>query len=377
MSSAALPPQPHTVLVVDDQDLIRRLLRRHLEEQGYRVLLAGNGAEALQRVHSEPVDVVLLDVVMRGLDGYEVCRQLKGDPRTMFIPVVMVTILSDREARIRAIESGADEFLSKPVYREELLARVRSLIRWQEARRELDAAREAQIRRVFSRYLCPKVVEDILASPESELRALLDATRRTDAVVLFTDLRGFTALSEHIPAGEMVEVLNEYFAEMTRAAHAREGTIFNMSGDSLLVAFGVPFEQADAADRALDAAVEMQRVFRRLSSALQARYGEALGLGIGINSGEVVVGNVGSEHYMNYTVIGDTVNVAARLQGMAAAGEILLAESAVDALSGRRPDLCEAVPRPVRLKGRSGTIRIFRCRAPLSGGDASASERRP
>lgn len=352
-----------TILVVDDQAVIRRLLSRHLEAQGYRVVSADSGEQALQVIEQVDIDVVLLDVVMRGLDGYDVCRHLKSDARTMFIPVVMVTMLSDREARIRAIEAGADEFLSKPVYQEELIARVRSLLRLREARRELEQSREDRLRSVFSRYLCPKVVGDILASPEMRARALLDEIQRSEALVLFTDLRGFTSMSEHIPADDVVSVLNEYFSAMTRAAHAHEGTIFNMSGDSLLVAFGVPFAQADAADRAMDAALDMQREFRRVSAELELRYGLALGLGIGINRGEVVLGHVGSESYMNYTVIGDAVNIAARLQGLADAGEILITESAVENLTGGRADLCHAVPRSVSLKGRSKTISVYSCRA--------------
>lgn len=351
-----------TILVVDDQAVIRRLLSRHLEAQGYRVVFATSGDRALEVVKEVDVDVILLDVVMRGINGYEVCRQLKSDASTMFIPVVMVTVLSDREARIRAIDAGADEFLSKPVYQEELIARVRSLLRLREARRELEQSREDRLRSVFSRYLCPKVVDDILASPQMRARALLDETQRSEALVLFTDLRGFTSASEHIPADDIVGVLNDYFSAMTRAAHAQEGTIFNMSGDSLLVAFGVPFAQADAADRAIDAALDMQREFRRVAVGLEVRYGLSLGLGIGINRGEVVLGHIGSESYMNYTIIGDAVNVAARLQGIADAGEILITDSAVRHLTGGRTALCQSAPRRVRLKGRSQAISVYSCR---------------
>lgn len=363
MSAPVVEPwQPATILVVDDQDMIRRLLRRHLDAQGYRVLLATNGDQALELVRQEEPDVILLDVVMQGIDGYAVCRQLKSDASTMFIPVVMVTVLSDRAARVRAIEAGADEFLSKPVYKEELIARVRSLLRLRKARRELEQARDDCLRSVFSRYLCPKVVDDILAAPQNTVRAMLEQTTRGTALVLFTDLRGFTSMSEHIPADDIVAVLNEYFSAMTRVAHAHEGTIFNMSGDSLLVAFGVPFEQPDAPDRALDAALDMQREFCRVATRLEQQYGLRLGLGIGINRGEVVLGNVGSETYMNYTVIGDAVNVAARLQGIAEAGEIIIAESAVRGLTGARVALCGSA-RAVELKGRSQPIRVFVCRA--------------
>lgn len=360
-SDSGSPPAPHTILVVDDQSVTRLLLSRPLEVAGYRVLQAESGPQALEMLAREPIDLVLLDVVMKGMDGYEVCRRIKADARTMFIPVVIVTVLQERTDRVRAIEAGADEFLSKPIYQEELFARVRSLLRLIDVRRELDQAREAQIRAVFKRYMSPKVVDDILSSPASPLRTMLEQTQRREAVVLFTDLRGFTALSEQLPAQDIVHVLNEYFSEMTLAAYAYDGTIFNMSGDSLLVGFGVPFEQGAPADRALDTALEMQRRFHRLAQGIDEQFGVEVGLGISINRGEVVFGNVGSVEYMNYTIIGDTVNVAARLEGIAQAGQIVTTESVVETLSADRAARFEALADPVQLKGRSTPTRIFRC----------------
>ncbi len=360
--SAGLEDAAHTVLVVDDQPVTRRLLSRPLELAGHRVLQADSGEQALDLLASEPVDLVLLDVVMVGLDGYAVCRRIKTDERTMFIPVVMVTVLNDRSDRVRAIDAGADDFLSKPVYQEELTARVGSLLRLTDARRELERMREAQIRGAFKRYMCPKVVDDILSSSASSMRSLLERTQRREAIVLFTDLRGFTALSEQLSAEAVVEVLNEYFSEMTQAAHEYEGTIFNMSGDSLLVGFGVPFEQSAPADRAFDTAVEMQRRYRDLAARTCERLGVEVGLGIGINRGEVVFGNVGSLDYMNYTIIGDTVNVAARLEGIAQAGEVVASETVVEGLSANRAADCRGLDESVQLKGRSAALRVYRLR---------------
>jgi len=351
----------HVILVVDDQSVNRLLLQQYLEREDYAVLLATSGSEALKILYDRPVDMVLLDVVMKGMDGYEVCRRIKADDRTLLIPVVMVTILQNREDRIKALEAGADEFLSRPIYPEELLARVRSLIRWHDARRELQREQQDQIRNAFKRYMCPKMVDDILSSPDSELRSMLGHTARRDAVALFTDLRGFTSVSESIPGEQVVAILNEYFSVMAEVAHAYEGTIFNMAGDSLLVGFGVPFDQTALADRALDCARAMQRAFRQLQEGWCSRYAVQVGLGIGINRGELLFGNVGSDAFASYTIIGDTVNVAQRLQQIAADGEIVISESLALTLTGERMACCVPQTDPVSLKGRRQSIRVYSC----------------
>ncbi len=238
---------------------------------------------------------------------------------------------------------------------------MKSLLRWHDARRELEESRRREIENVFKRYLSPRVVEEILASPQSPMRFQLDETRRRDAVILFTDLRGFTAVAEGIAAEHVVKILNEYFSAMTRAAHAFEGTLFNMTGDGLLAGFGVPFEQDAPADRAMAAAVQMQREFAGLAGHWRDEYAVELGLGIGINRGEVVFGNIGSDAYMNYTIIGDPVNVADRLQEIAGAGEIVISESVVQSLSKQWSCQCHARTEPVQLKGRRGSIHVYSC----------------
>jgi adenylate cyclase len=362
-SSPDLPPGRRTLLVVDDQEVNRLILARHLELLGHRVIMAESGPQALERVRDHRVDGVILDVVMQGMDGFQVCRHLKADPATWLIPVVMVTVLNNQADRVRAMEAGADEILSKPVYPEELSARIRSLMRLRETREALEQARHEQVQSLFSRYLCPELVEDLLSSSDGRAEQLLTRSERRDAVVMFADLRGFTGLAERLEAGQVVDLLNGYFAMATRVAHAHQGTVFSMAGDSLLVGFGVPIAQPDAADRAFDCARQMQQTFSALCEQWQRQWAVDSGLGIGISRGEVVVGNVGSESFMSYTLIGDPVNVADRLQSHARPGEVLLSDRVHEALAPERASVCERLANPLFLKGRTQSLPVLRWRS--------------
>lgn len=356
------PVSGRTLLVVDDQEVNRLILARHLELLGHRVILADSGAQALERVREHRVDGVVLDVVMQGMDGFEVCRRLKSDPATWLIPVVMVTVLNNQADRIRAMEAGADEFLSKPVYPEELSARIRSLMRWREAREALEQARQVQMQGLFSRYLCPELVEDLLSASDGRAEDLLSRNERRDAVVMFADLRGFTSMAERLEADRVVDLLNGYLDMATRVAHGHQGTVFSMAGDSLMVGFSVPLAQQDAADRAFDCSRTMQQAFTALSEQWRSRWRVESGLGIGINRGDVVVGSVGSDAFMSYTMIGDPVNVADRLQEQARPGEVLLSGRVHEALTRERASVCERLSNPLFLKGRTQPLPVFRWR---------------
>jgi len=328
----AAPPAgaPFRVLVVDDDPDMVAFLAHMLEREGMAVDTESDGGAALARVRASPPDLVLLDVMMPGASGFEICRELKSDEGTALIPVVLVTSLEDSESRVRGIEAGADDFLSKPVKREELVARVKTLRRLHETRKELESRRLAAevqrkeaIRRAFSRYISPRLAERIADAGEQG-DPFQGRAQRTSLVALFADLRGFTRMTEQTEVGSVVSMLNEYFGVLTEAAYQHDGTIFNMAGDSLLVGFNVPFPQSDAAERAWRTALEMVRRFAPMSTAWRRRHGLDLGVGIGICAGEAIIGNVGSEHYASYTIIGNPVNTAARLMQMAAAGEVLL-----------------------------------------------------
>ncbi len=354
------------VLVVDDHTDTAALIRLYLERAGFVVRLIDNGEQALVSVPVLRPSVVLLDIILPGIDGLEVCRRLKADPATLDIPVVLVTALSRREDRVRGIEAGADDFLSKPVHPEELVARVRTLARLSEMRRALEYERlqreveqRRQMQRTFERYIAPEVLSEVLAagnSPES----LLSRHVRTDAIALFADLRGFTRMSETLEADRVVALLNEFFTTLTEVTYAYEGTVFNMAGDSLLIGFNVPIAREDSATRAILAACTMQSQFLDIAERWRSEDGIEVGLGIGICGGNVVVGNVGSRTYMTYTMIGDAVNVAARLMQLAKAGEILISRNVLEQTDGLDAYYQPEPIEPILLKGKSKPIDAYR-----------------
>ena len=357
------------VLVVDDDPDMAAFLGLMLRREGMVVQIANDGDSALAQVQSEAPDLILCDVMMPGLSGFEICQRLKGDEGTALIPIVLVTALEDSESRVRGIEAGADDFLSKPVNREELVARVKTLRRLHETRKELESRRLAAeieskeaIRRAFLRYVSPKLAERILdGSPggESVFRNLSD---RTGVVVLFADLRGFTRLSETVSVASIVPMLNEFFTVLTEAAYENEGTVFSMAGDSLLVGFNVPLPQADAAQRALATGRAMVERFAPVSRRWLEQHALSAGIGVGIEAGEVIVGNVGSPAFMSYTIIGDSVNVAARLMQMAEPGEILIGPGARQSLDAVLPRNVARSRREVSLRGKAQPLEVFSLR---------------
>ena len=250
---------------------------------------------------------------------------------------------------------------------EPLRARIEALVRAGTLRRKTAAAQlEAEIRRreevlrqTFRRYVSPRVADKILEDSQLRDTLLATADSRAHAVVLFADLRGFTSISEQLDAKHVVPLLNEYFSLLTEITFRYEGTVFHMAGDCLMLGFGVPLEQPDSAQRAVRAAREMLVSFGELSRSWRERYQVEAGLGIGINEGDVVAGNIGSSSYMNYTIIGDTVNIAARLCQRARAGEMLFSSTLKHSLDAHGLDIGATPLPPLQLRGRSHPIDIF------------------
>jgi len=355
------------VLVVDDDPDMVSFLGMLLALEDMKVESAYDGAAALARIAAAPPDLILLDVVMPGMSGFELCERLKSDPATALIPVVLVTALEDHASRVRGIDTGADDFLSKPVNREELIARVKNLRRLHQTRRELEGRRLAAeiqrkeaMRKTFARYISPRLADRIIA--ESGDAPFEAEAQRINVVALFADLRGFTRLTETLEVSRVVGMLNEYFAVITDAAYRHEGTIFSMAGDCLLVGFNVPFSQPDAALRAWRTAQAMIAGFSPVLARWTEQGGMSTGVGIGIASGEAIIGNIGSPHHMSYTIIGDAVNTAARLMQTAKAGEVLISGSAYEAVRESVPSGRAEARGDVALRGKCGVTAVYSIR---------------
>ena len=327
------------ILVVDDTPLNVKLLADLLRVKGFTVTTAASGPEALDRIATERPDLVLLDVMMPEMSGYEVCARLRANPETARLPVVMVTSLDAVHERVKGIEVGADDFLSKPVNQPELLARVRSLLRIKELddalaglNRELEQRVTEQVTQLerlgrLKRFFSPALAEAILAGGADDPLK----THRREIAVVFLDLRGFTAFAETAEPEEVMGVLREYHAEMGRLILEHEGTLERFTGDGMMIFFNDPVEIPDPGPRAVRMAVAM----RDLSLGLAARWrkrGWDLALGVGVAQGYATIGAIGFEGRWDYGAIGTVTNLAARLCGEAKGGQILVHQRVATAI---------------------------------------------
>jgi CheY-like chemotaxis protein len=301
------------ILVVDDLPQNVRLLRAVLEPRGYEVAWASSGEEALERLSGGDIDLVLLDVVMPGIDGYEVCRRLRADEASAFLPVVMITASGEQEKR-RAIEAGADDFVTKPFDQAELLARVRSLLRVKQYHDEIEA-----FNRGLRRFLPPEVAELVKADP-----SVLGVHRREIAVV-FCALHGFAALAEQAEPEDVMAVLDDYHGALGSLVHGAEGTLVRLTGDELMVMFNDPLPCVDAAERAVRLALAMRDRVWELAERW-SRLGFDLQLAAGVALGHATIGRIGDERRWEYAPVGTVPTLAERLCETATPGQILIAQ---------------------------------------------------
>jgi adenylate cyclase len=359
------------VLVVDDVAKNVKLLADLLTVKGYQVITAASGAEGLARIDADRPDLVLLDVVMPGMSGYEMCQAIRANPAHCMLPVVLVTALDPTQERAKGLEAGADDFLAKPVNRVELLARVRSLLRiktlYDEVSRQRDELARFNLeleRRVadgveqlvkvgrLKRFFSPQLAAAIVGGgADDPLKS-----HRREITVVFLDLRGFTAFTETADPEEVMGVLGEYHAAMGRLILAHEGTLERFTGDGIMVFFNDPVPIPDPAARAARMVLEMQAEITKLATGWRKR-GYDLQMGVGIAQGFATIGGIGFEGRIDYGAIGTVTNLAARLCGEAQGGETLVAQRVMAALEGAFH--VEPVPE-LMLKGFQRPVAAFR-----------------
>jgi class 3 adenylate cyclase len=361
------------ILVVDDVALNVKLLADLLGAKGYRTCTAASGPEALATLGAEQPDLVLLDVMLPGMSGYEVCAAIRADPAHAMLPVVLVTALDPAAERAKGLDAGADDFLSKPVSQAELLARVRSLLRikslYDEVLRQKEALAELnrtlerrvadgvqQLEKVgrLKRFFSPQLAELIVAGgADDPLKS-----HRREITVVFLDLRGFTAFTETADPEEVMSVLGEYHAAVGRLVMAHEGTLERFSGDGIMVFFNDPVQVVDPGPRAARMALAVQAEVSRLSVAWKKR-GYDLQMGVGIAQGFATIGGIGFPGRIDYGAIGNVTNLAARLCGEARGGEILVSQRVCASLDA---SIAAEPAGELVLKGLHKAVPAFRIR---------------
>jgi adenylate cyclase len=357
---------PVTVLAVDDQAVNLRLLDAVLSPRGHRVLTASSGADGLALLDTDDIDIVLLDVVMPEMDGYEVCRKIRSNQSTEFLPVVMITA-SGSEQRLNALMAGADDFITKPFDQSELLARVASLARikryhdtirrqaaelaeWntQLESRVAEQVTELERSNRLRRFLSPQLA-DLVTGDESMLQS-----HRREIVVLFADIRNFTPFAEASEPEEVMSVLAQYHKAIGALVHEYQGTLERFTGDGIMVFFNDPIPHDDAAERAVRMALRIRDAVKDLSVGWRRR-GHDLALGQGIAQGFATLGRIGFEGRFDYAAIGSVTNMSARLCSDAGPWQVLVTDQILAAIEDKA--VAEFVG-DVQPKGFSRTVRV-------------------
>jgi adenylate cyclase len=374
-------------MVVDDTPANVRVLEARLAREGYEVIAAHDGEQALRAAREQQPDLILLDIMMPKLDGIEVCRRLKDDPSFPFTPIIMITALSDSKDVVAGLEAGGDDYLAKPVDQQALSARVKSMLRikslhdtvqeqaqrlkaqsaelerWNATLEQRVQQQLAELERIgrLKRFFSPQLAEIIVQGGADDP---LQSHRR-EVTVVFLDLRGFTSFAEVAEPEEVMGVLREYHASMGELVLAHEGTIERFTGDGMMIFFNDPVPIPNPAERALRMTVAMRDRAEQLAARWRER-GYELRAGIGIAQGYATIGAIGFEGRLDYGAIGTVTNLAARLCGEAQGGQILISQRVQAAVSELAQT--EALGE-LNLKGfhrPTAVFRVLRLREPSS-----------
>jgi adenylate cyclase len=332
------------ILVVDDNKMNRLLLARGLEQQGHRVSFAENGRQALEMLRAQGFDLVLLDVLMPEMDGYQVLDQLMADTELRNVPVVMVSAVGELESVVKCIEMGAEDYLSKPINPVLLKARIGSSL---EKKRLRDQQRE-----LIRKFATKEVAEDL------EESGFALGGKFVPATVMFSDIRGFTTISESQPPADTIELLNDYYTLMMDAINGEQGVVNQIVGDGLMAIFGAPRPCEDRRQHAALAALQMIELIEQYNQERIARKLAPIRIGVGIASGDVIAGYTGTQHRATYTCVGDTVNLAARLESHTKlVGQPILIDEATR--QGLGPEFVVEDQGEAELKGKVKPVQVF------------------
>ncbi len=332
------------LLIVDDNKVNRLLMSRSVELLGHRASVAENGKVAMQMLRNETFDVLLLDIEMPEMDGFEVLEALKSDAELRDLPVIVTSSVEGLDNIVRCIELGADDYIPKPVNKILLNARVNSSL---ERKRLYDEQKS-----LLKRFATDEVAQDLRE------QGFAIGGRRITATVLFCDIRDFTALSENMTPEATIDLLNTYYTLMFEAVTSQSGIVSLMVGDGLMALFGAPQPLENSSQNAVLAAQEMLSMIQMLNEERRAGQETELRIGLGIATGEVVAGYAGTDARASYTCIGKTVNLAARLEAhtKVTGNDILLDQQTHSNLVDPRG--CTPIP-AVHFKGFSEPLNIF------------------
>ncbi len=342
------------VLVADDNAGSRQLARDILLSIGLEVLLTHDGPSTLARAQADMPDLLVLDVDMPGMNGFDVCALLKANEQTAHIPILMLTAQGGVDQRVRGLEAGADDYLSKPYSPRELIARVETRLR---AKFEADEMRQMQrlVRSTFERFVHPSVVERLLHDPTQ----VALGGKLQEVTVMFADMEGFTAVSEQTDPERMLMLVNRYHDLLVGVIQQHSGMIDKFLGDGLMALFNTPLPLDDHARHAVESALAIRAVLGSFHAELEPQ--QRMGINFGIHTGLAVVGNVGATQIMGFTAVGDTVNVAARLQGLARSGQILVSAAAYERV---QPWVMAREIGPVPVKNRREAVMTYEITGP-------------